>query len=125
MSQGLCSHCHGVPIMPMCKLFSGDRCKFGPFTFGGGRNYPLMAPGERNASRTSVRQFLQGRKRERIGGSTTHMDGERCIHVGFRGSLQVLVPDISLMQSIKHIYLNGCRHLHPRGYTSCTVPAIS
>lgn len=56
----------------------GDACKFGPFTFGGGRNYPLA---EREASfdgggRMSQRQYEQGMDRKRIGGSTTHMDGE-------------------------------------------------
>lgn len=67
----------------------GERCKFGPFTFGGGRNFPFAefnAVDVGNASgglggilvgKKSQRQYMQGKKRDRIGGSTTHMDGER------------------------------------------------
>ena len=54
-----------------------ERCKFGPFTFGGGRNYPLGFMDAGSAGRCSQRQYLKGKSRDRIGGSTTHMDGER------------------------------------------------
>lgn len=61
-----------------------ERCKFGPFTFGGGRNFPFFestadagtgAAGSGYAKK-SQRQYMQGKRRDRIGGSTTHMDGE-------------------------------------------------
>ena len=54
----------------------GDRCKFGPFTFGGGRNFPLESLDVGLAGRQSQRQYMKGKSRDRIGGSTTHMDGE-------------------------------------------------
>lgn len=67
----------------------GERCKFGPFTFGGGRNFPFLestdAAGTDGAAaawaaggyaKKSQRLNMQGKKRDRIGGSTTHMDGE-------------------------------------------------
>lgn len=62
----------------------GERCKFGPFTFGGGRNFPFLesteaaaaAGGNPHAAKKSRRQYMQGKRRDRIGGSTTHMDGE-------------------------------------------------
>ncbi|CAM9452827.1 unnamed protein product, partial [Pylaiella littoralis] len=59
----------------------GERCKFGPFTFGGGRNFPFLesadacAGGNPHAAKKSQRQYMQGKRRDRIGGSTTHMDG--------------------------------------------------
>ena len=53
----------------------GDRCKFGPFTFGGGRNFPLEYLDVGLAGRQSQRQYMKGKSRDRIGGSTTHMDG--------------------------------------------------
>ena len=56
-----------------------ERCKFGPFTFGGGRNYPLGDMDAGSAGRCSQRQYDQGKSRDRIGGSTTHMDGERAM----------------------------------------------
>lgn len=59
----------------------GERCQFGPFTFGGGRNVPLAEANAVDTSggagwKRSERQYLQGKGRDRIGGSTTHMDGE-------------------------------------------------
>lgn len=60
----------------------GERCKFGPFTFGGGRNFPFSettdaaAAGNPHVGKKSQRQYMQGKRRDRIGGSTTHMDGE-------------------------------------------------
>lgn len=54
----------------------GERCKFGPFTFGGGRNFPLEPMDAGSAERQSQRQYMQGKRRDRIGGSTTHIDGE-------------------------------------------------
>lgn len=71
-----------------------ERCKFGPFTFGGGRNFPFFESADAGAgaaagggyAKKSQRQYMQGKRRDRIGGSTTHMDGES--HVQGRFSLQ-------------------------------------
>lgn len=63
-----------------------DRCKFGPFTFGGGRNFPFFESADAGTgagggggsgyAKKSRRQYMQGKRRDRVGGSTTHMDGE-------------------------------------------------
>lgn len=68
-----------IPESPrggLAQHLRGERCKFGPFTFGGGRNYPLASMDVRNFGRCSERQLMRGKSRARIGGSTTHMDGE-------------------------------------------------
>ncbi len=73
----------------LAEHLGSERCKFGPFTFGGGRNFPFMesteaaaavaaaAAGGGSVGKKSQRQYMQGKRRDRIGGSTTHMDGEK------------------------------------------------
>lgn len=55
----------------------GERCRFGPFTFGGDRNYPLEPKGADDPRRQSERQYMQGKQRDKIGGSTVHLDGDQ------------------------------------------------
>lgn len=86
----------------LAEHIQGERCKFGPFTFGGGRNFPFsesMDPagaagnsgsgsggGAVFAGKKSQRQYMQGKGRDRIGGSTTHMDGEMSMCGGAEGT---------------------------------------
>ena len=73
-----------------------ERCKFGPFTFGGGRNFPFSESTDAGTgaagggyAKKSQRQYMQGKRRDRIGGSTTHMDGESLSNFFVRGVMWI------------------------------------
>lgn len=104
-----------------------ERCKFGPFTFGGGRNFPFVESTEAGAAaaaaaaatagggyaKKSQRQYMQGKRRDRIGGSTTHMDGESDVlarsELSGRGGENMVLAGVSIGSAQQEVEADGGR----------------